>query len=321
MSAFSNLVSMAISILILFSAMVVLAETGLRLLKIRQGRLRVIIRLLPFIAVLSNLFLANWQTGASLNPLHCSSCAQNLIGTLFKAKLNQLLISENTYALWSGFWLFLAVTIYHISKASFELFIASRNLLKLEQTAILCQRIIKNKLLKEALKKHNVRIFENSSVSIPMATYANAMHLPQVITDTSPQEEFEAIVAHELEHLIWRDPALKIIISLTTAFFWWLPANSWVKKLELDQEIACDQSVNKYGIDKVFLAEALVKTATATNKRPDKIICYLTNTSHQVLKRLRHLYENTIQSEQYERPCHAIFTTGLTIVLTCFWLL
>ncbi len=322
MNAFTSLVSMAISTLIMFSAMVVFAETGLRLFRIKQGRLRAIIRLLPFIALLSDFFLANWQTGASLNPLHCSSCAQNLIETLLHVKLNQLLITENTYTLLqSGFWLFISATAFQILKILFELFLANKNLLKLEQTAILNRRNIENRLLKEALKKYNARIFASSSINIPIATYANAIFLPEKIAENSPQEEFEAIIAHELEHLIWRDPALKVITSFASAFFWWLPVNSWIKKLELEQEIACDQSIGKYGIDKIFLAEAIVKAAAAANKRSEKIICYLSHASHQVLNRLYHLHKNTIQSEQYERVSLAIFTIGLTTALTCFWML
>lgn len=182
----------------------------------------------------------------------------------------------------------------------------------------LCSRPIDNPLLSAALEKRKARIFMSDQIKIPMATFSNAIFIPKEIIDHFPQSEFEAIVAHELEHVLWKDPIVRLFSQLISALFWWVPTSSWQKRLELDQEIACDQSILKYGYDEEFLASALLKVATTTREKSHETLCYLSNGKHPLLKRLQLLLgRSSNHSKRYESTSFAIFLTALILLFVC----
>lgn len=52
---------------------------------------------------------------------------------------------------------------------------------------------------------------------------------------------FEAVVAHELERIRWKDPYIKICSALFASLLWWIPLKGWLNKIEMDQEEASDR--------------------------------------------------------------------------------
>lgn len=328
------LISILISALIAFVTIVVIVESSLILFKIKQGRVQSILRFLPFISLFLDLLLNSFSIGYWLNPLNCSSCVQKLLLTLFFPELKNYLYSNEisllTY-LGSGishtifsvaFVLFSAMILYFTSRILFIAFIFARALRCMMESEDICSRPIENVLLASAVQENNVKIFASEKVTIPMATYSKAIFIPKEIVEKLPQGEFEAIVAHELEHVLWRDPTVRLFSQLISAIFWWVPTHSWQKKLEFDQEIACDQSILKYGFNEEFLASALVKVATTAKEKPYEALCYLSNEKHPSLRRVQMMLGlASTHSKRCEWVSYSVVVIGSIIGLMCvLWL-
>lgn len=324
------LISILISALIAFVTVVVIVESSLSLFKIKSGRVQSILRLFPFLSLFLDLLLSSFSIGYWLNPLNCGSCVQKLLLTLFFPELKNYLYSNEisllTY-LGSGvshtifsvaFVLFSATILYFTSRIFFEGLILARTLRSMMRSEDICSRPIENGLLATAVQKNKVKIFTSKKVRIPMATYSKAIFIPREIVEKFPQGEFEAIVAHELEHVIWRDPTVRLFLQLISAVFWWVPTNSWRKKLEFDQEIACDQSILKYGFNEEFLASALVKVATTAKEKTYEALCYLNNEKHSSLRRVQMMFGLASEhSKRSEWISYTVVVIGLIIVLAC----
>jgi beta-lactamase regulating signal transducer with metallopeptidase domain len=186
----------------------------------------------------------------------------------------------------------------------------------------ICSRPIENILLSAALHKSNVKIFSCKKVTVPMATSSRAIFLPTEIVKEFPQSEFEAIVAHELEHVLWRDQIVRLLSQLISGIFWWVPTSLWQKKLEFDQEIACDQSILKYGFNEEFLASALVKVARSAKEKTYKTFCYLSNEKHPSLRRVKIMLGLTsANSKRCVWVSYAVVVIGSILGLVCMeWL-
>lgn len=325
------LISILASSLIAFVTGVVLVESSLMLFKIKRGRVRSILRFFPFLSLFLDLLSNSFSVGYWINPLNCNSCVQKFMLTLFFPDLKNYLYSNEisllTY-LGSGishtiftiaFGVFSALILYFTSRLLFEGIILARELRALMKSEEVCSRPIESVLLAEAIQKNKIKIFVSEKITIPMATYCKAIFIPREIVEKLPQGEFEAIVAHELEHVLWKDPTTRLFSQLISAIFWWVPTHFWQKKLEFDQEIACDQSISKYGFNEEFLASALVKVATtAKQKKTYEALCYLSNEKHPSLRRVQLLLGlASTHSKSYEYVSYAIVLIGSIIGLVC----
>lgn len=124
-----------------------------------------------------------------------------------------------------------------------------------------CPRAITNDPLKDKLTALRVSLSISPDSVVPFAAHRSTIIFPQSLYTHYSQEEFEAIVAHELEHLRWNDPLLKMVNRITFALFWWVPSEWWIRRLEADQERASDLAIHRYGIEPHNLASAFIKTA------------------------------------------------------------
>lgn len=324
------LISILISALIAFVTVVVVVESFLILFRIKQGRVRSILRLFPFISLFLDLILNSFSVGYWLNPLNCSSCVQKFLLTLFFPNLKSYLYSNEislithlgskiSHSIFSiAFTLFLTMIIYFTVRLLVTTFIFSREVKWGMKSENICSRSIENILLATAVRKNNVKIFATEKIIIPMATYSKSIFIPKDMIEKLPQEEFEAIIAHELEHIIWRDPTIRLLSQLISSIFWWVPTHLWQKKLEFDQEIACDQSILKYGLREEFLASALIKVATTAKEKPHEILCYLSNGKHPSLKRVQMMLGlPSTDSKYYKWASYSVVTMGSAIGLVC----
>lgn len=327
------LISLFISASISFFLMAFVIESILTLFKIKHARMRYILRSLPFLSLLTELTMSHLSLGYWLNPLNCDSCLQNLLLTLFFPNLKLFLstndISLKTYIsakishpLFSIATLsFFAITLYFISRRLIEGFTLVRMLLSMHQSENKCKRPIENATLHSTLQKHHIKIFSSDKITMPMATYPKAIFIPIEIVQDFPQQEFEAIIAHELEHLLWKDQIGKFFTQLVSSFFWWLPTYSWHHKMAFEQEVACDESIKKYRFKEEFLASALVKVATFAKGKPHNTLCYFTFEKHPALKRIKIMLNlESIQSDQWEWKSYAFVIVSSIVGLLCMLL-
>lgn len=243
------------------------------LFKVKSPRFRSLLRMLPFCAVLIDFFLKRFCISNWLNPLNCTSCLKKFILEIFfpllkpflTAKghlLAELLSSDLIRTLSSAVTIaFISTTALFALYKSIYFIFCVRRFRALTQEALPCTRPITNKKLLAALQKHAVKTCICPEIYIPMATAAKQILIPAAIVQTLSQDELEAIVAHELEHLKWRDPIVGCALRWIASFFWWIPTHAWIKKLEQEREAASDLSIESYGIAADHLASALVKVS------------------------------------------------------------
>lgn len=323
------LISILISALIAFGVIVVFVEICFVIFKIKQTRLRSVLRILPFVGLMGDLILNSVSLGHWLNPLYCGSCIQKILLTYFYPDLKTYLyINEISLLKYFGaklshavfsliFIVFLIMTFASVLRFLAELLLSARSLRTLARTETLCNRPIENLLLLSTLAKYRVKIFVTKKITIPMATYNKSIFISKEIVENIPQNEFEAIIAHELEHIKWKDPIIRLLSHFISAIFWWVPTQAWQKKLEFDQEVACDQSISTYGCQKEYLASALVNVATLSQEKIHKTLCYLNDGSSPLLKRLYMMIDSSKYSKGYKYLSYIIAIVGAIFTVLC----
>ena len=144
--------------------------------------------------------------------------------------------------------------------------------------------------LQKRLDQSRIAILISGEIAIPVAANRRTILLPENLMNELSQEEYEAVIAHEAEHLKWKDPIVKMIFLSICSIFWWMPTTRWMKKIEDDQEEACDMGLHAYGLDTYPLATALLKAVNhqrvSRNGTAAAAICHL-DASKNTIKRLQ----------------------------------
>jgi beta-lactamase regulating signal transducer with metallopeptidase domain len=263
--------SIMINSALAFMTAALFVELFLRFFLIKRYRLRSFLRCIPFFSLILDRILNQFNSVYTwLNPLSCDSCIQNLILNLFPS-LNHTLISENLtlvnylhekfppiYSHLITITFFSTTIILFLRKIIFTHFL-NCNFNCIIQKGVRSNYELNNKKLKIQLENLMVTIILSDQFPTPIATYNNIIVIPTEIIKKIPEDEYEAILAHELEHIRWKDPLFRSINQLVAAFFWWVPTKSWFKKMILEQEMACDQSILNYELKADSLASALIK--------------------------------------------------------------
>ncbi len=151
-----------------------------------------------------------------------------------------------------------------------------------------CTRIILNEDLRRKINKLKIIILTSDKVQSPFAANLKYILFPEYLMNELSQEEFEAVLAHEIEHLKWKDPLVKLFCVSICSFFWWIPTHWWLRGLETDQELACDAAPLQYGVDNYHLATALMKVIKSP-KSELKALCYLDTAKNVLSKRMENL--------------------------------
>ena len=260
---------------IVFVALTFLIDLFLSVFKISNARLRYLLRLLPILKFPLDLLVFVFfdeNLLVNLNPFSCQVYMQDFITSFAPLHIQNELAPTEHFIIPQYLASYIPPNLLNITVTSMlaisaiviarkgYLFCQARSYLKkIFTSSSLCTRPIYNSNLLNKLKQGKVLIRTSDEVHIPFAANIRYIFIPQDLVVELSQEEFESVIVHELEHLRWKDPILKMACDLLCALFWWLPSNWWLKRLELEQEDACDAEVYKYGIDISALATAIVK--------------------------------------------------------------
>jgi beta-lactamase regulating signal transducer with metallopeptidase domain len=116
-------------------------------------------------------------------------------------------------------------------------------------------------LLKKANFKHKIDLLESALVRSPVTIglLKPVILFPIGFINRLPEREVEAILAHELAHIIRRDYLFNILQSLVEALFYYHPAVWWLSaQVRNERESACDDMAIALLGNKLNYAKALV---------------------------------------------------------------
>lgn len=328
-----------ISSFLVFFIFACLIEVSLLAFKIQNPRMRAFFRLipllkLPFDFVIYRLFLTD--SLKNFNLLDCQGLLHRWIVEQLPEKVIELMQAKNCTSI-SGLigslvphvWLqnfaltlltiSLGILLYRLFQFAHSTYALRGMCLKAKRS----NRSIENAGLREKLEKSGACVLISDEISVPMALHNRAILVPKTLARKLSQREYEAVLAHELEHVRWKDPQVRLLCALVSSFFWWIPTKWWLTKIELEQENASDASLYKYDLDSLALASAVVKAiGTAKNIKHQVAPCYLiSRKSVTFATRLHTILNNkvvTIQNQILANCC--MTSTCISFIFLRCWI-
>ena len=122
------------------------------------------------------------------------------------------------------------------------------------------------------------RLLSLSGIASPMATTGARIVAPAWALESLDRRQLRAMLAHELAHVVRRDPEWKVASAFWRALFWFLPATFAQRRLDDLAELACDafavqQTGNAHGVAECLAACAehqLADRSRPTGIRPGR---------------------------------------------------
>lgn len=313
-----------------FFSWALIVETLIVFFKIQKHRIRTTLRLLPFLSLIIDILFKNYSIANFINPLSCASCIQKLFLENFYPQL-KVYLTCNGLSLTKHLGAAYQHSIFSIILAAFAItsaFFALRYLLQavkgyltirsLVGKGVVSTRPINNMHLARKLILNKIQIYISDEIQIPLATFRKLIMIPASTMDLLSQDEFEAVIAHELEHVLNRDSIARLFFYFISILFWWVPTRSWIKKIEQEQELACDQNALSYGLQKESLASALLKV-TKQLKASNQPVCYLTGEMNMTTTRIKTILGiGNALGDQISRFNIFLISVGIVLLLICF---
>jgi beta-lactamase regulating signal transducer with metallopeptidase domain len=137
-----------------------------------------------------------------------------------------------------------------------------------------CQDRLKPWLTHARLKR-SVRLCISEETSVPMVIgfMKPVIVIPQSLARELTEEEFEQVVLHEIAHVRRRDDWMKLAQKLIEALLFFHPAVLWLgRRLNLEREIACDDSVISLTGKARPYAACLIKLLELTSLRQSSLL-------------------------------------------------
>lgn len=332
-------VQLFFSSVVVFFSLALLIELCFFVFRIKNPRTRAMCRLLPIFKLPFDLLLYKFSLQnlfVNFNPFTCHNYLEQFVLDMIPAHLTLQLPTMSGPVLpeiiatqiplhWMQALIFgfLVISLGLIGHKAYQFFTCVFYLKRTCASAVPCHRLIVNPGLKKNLQRSKTTILVSHEVNIPFAAYGRTILFPKALLHQLSQEEFEAVIAHELEHVRWRDPFLKLVCTTVCSVFWWIPTHFWLKKMDEEHEKACDASVDTYQLDNHALATAIVKVIkTAKNsKDPEPALCYFATHESIPSKRLHLILERRNRAQRPHLIREYVLCPSLgTLTLLCFWI-
>ena len=173
-----------------------------------------------------------------------------------------------------------------------------RKLYRTRQDASVKLQTCLDQLLEGAGIGRLVEIYESSDIDIPI-TFRHIKPLilmPLGIAAQIDPKQLEALIAHELAHIVRRDYLVNLFVSLIEIVFFYHPLTWWItQKIEEERERACDDQVIAWQIDKVIYVKALLQI---TSLSPNKLSLAASGTSKKLLERVKRIFNTTYENSR-----------------------
>lgn len=269
------------SFLTFFTA-VLLVEGVIFLFRIRMGRCASLLRMIPILKLLFDLFLydfSRWSFLQGVDPLLCKEGSRALTVAaayveslfLFKARIELNVLGNMTFTIADVFGRFLNPILLKTFSISLLLLSFGFVARKIALYRMFTKKLQLNKPLKrfyntsirKALQKNGTQIVASDSISgspFVAGLVKPIIYIPERLLGVLSKKEFEAVLAHEVEHIRHRDTLMRFVLQLVGSLFWWVPTAWLRKRIEEGQEIACDARCSNYRVQSVDLASAICKS-------------------------------------------------------------
>jgi beta-lactamase regulating signal transducer with metallopeptidase domain len=175
----------------------------------------------------------------------------------------------------------------------------------------------KEKALELARKsgiRKNIRIFESIYVRVPLtAGYLKPVILfPIGMLGSIPPEQVEAILLHEMAHILRRDYLVNALQSIMEAIFFYHPA-VWIisEKIRTERENICDDIAVKQSNDTLNYIKALTNMENLTSKSPVLINAF-SGRKRRLINRVRRM---VYTEGRRIRPAEGLVTLLVLITL------
>lgn len=171
-------------------------------------------------------------------------------------------------------------------------------------------------LLRRAALRRKTELHLTDEVGSPVA--AGLGHpiilIPRAMVRHLTQHELEAVVVHELAHILRWDDWTKLLQKVIEAVFFFNPAIRWIgRQLELEREVACDDRVVAQTGEPTEYARCLTRlTELATIPNASLIPGVLTGRK-QIFRRFDQLLSGKRRAEI--RFCRSRFVCAIAVVL------
>ncbi len=134
----------------------------------------------------------------------------------------------------------------------------------------------------------------------PLVTPGGSICLPLWLAAKLDERQCEAVLAHEIAHLLRRDPAWRLAGQWVAAFGWLQPLNQLaLRRLDALAELACDRWAAQASGQPVALAESLYACAEqiVCRGRAPRLAAAMARPDSALLQRIRSLMEDTPMQE------------------------
>lgn len=336
-----------------FFTVVFLIEALIFLFRIQQGRVAALLRMIPILKLPLDLCLydfSRWCYMQGVNPLHCQEGTRTLsiaLGGMSSvtdwlflptASGIQFTVPGNVtftiadiighaispLILKCFLLLFISLSVVFFLRRLFLYYRSMRALDALARTSQALDRKMHNSALCACVKKYGVRILTSPAlIGSPFVAglISLVVYVPGRLSKNLSQKEYEAVLAHEIEHVRYKDSLVRLTLDCIGTVFWWIPTKWLCKRIEEGQEVGCDLKCKKYGIDPIDLASAVCKCAKYSINIPQQIFAHHL-IKHPTLKRLNLLLHPTsirFKKMRFTFTCLAIGIAFSMIFLGRFW--
>jgi len=163
-----------------------------------------------------------------------------------------------------------------------------------------------------------VRIAESLLARTPMLIgyFKPLILLPLGCAAGLPKEQLEALMAHELAHVVRHDFIVNLVQELLRIVFFYHPAVWWLNSVVRDErESCCDDIAFSLGVEKINLAKALAALEEQRMQQPQLALAAVGRGN--LLQRIRRMFRQSPQPSLRERVgASALLLIGLLVIST-----